>query len=234
MIRIIIAWTVCCALWAADDVDALKKRIVELEREVAALKADSISLKAINESGVRFFGVDAGDGVELSAPVVSLLGLTEQQAQGVSKARVDIQKRLLDLARQAGAAASVDGDTCTVVIRDFSAAGKPLRKDLERAVTAQIGAERQKLLAKVYENADESQMLSFGEGEMTLSLPAAAGGQYSFTRTHGGGSSSSSGTSSGLPAQARLLAPLIPKRFGGTLEDAAAGQPAGGHGAHDF
>ncbi|MBA2479568.1 MAG: hypothetical protein H0V44_02815 [Planctomycetes bacterium] len=234
IIVIIVLINASCA-WSADDAPALRQRVAELEREIAELKAATVSYEALNRAKLRIHASDASSGTDLPASIVALLGLSGDQVVLVSAARAHAKERTNTALLALKQRPLIDGRTLTLTIPDFSAQGKPVKEELDRTLTGILGEPRRIFMNSVMEHLDERAFSSFGACETTVTLTTRDDGMFDYRLSHklGTGTNISSGNSRGLPSELAILASSIPKRFGGTLPDVDDGSADHGP-AKDF
>jgi hypothetical protein len=227
MIRSIIALIIVGCAWSADDAESLKKRVAELEHEIAALKASSVTYEALNQAGLNVSTAETAIATVLPACAAKVLALDVAQWTAVSAARAHAKEGMVAAARLQQPRATVDKGTMTIALRDFSVAGKSVKEELDRTLAGILGQPRLRFLNTLMKNVDEREFANFGVGGLTLTMTATAKGdyKYSIVTKQGGSTCTTSGNGSDVPEGAAFLTPFIPKGFGGELADADAAAP---------
>jgi hypothetical protein len=230
-LRVLIPLLACAvAAQAAEDGDALKRRVAELERENTELKRASVTYRALSQAGLHIWmdGAGAFDADAPSAAICQLLALDDDARKAVAKAFAHAKQSLGEALRRLGLRPTVSGGSLTLAIEDFSAAGGQVERTLDDELAAAIGADRRDFLKILADSAIEKSLLQFGKGHLDFTVKPAGDGrcEYQFAWKSSRGSNSFSSTSDGLPHEAALLAPYIPKAFGGQRADEGDGAPA--------
>jgi hypothetical protein len=218
------------AFAAADDydVDVLKRRVAELEAEVAQLKAQGVTFQKLNELHASVSFPVVSDRQQIDT-MIAFLGLGQGELHAVEAARSELRKGLRDLIEPQHPNASDDGKTI-----ELKVVVGPEVDQLESRFTAAldqaIGAERAKLLMPILRG--RSGRLVPDKGSHLVRFTRLGGGRWDElheVKRGDGGQSTSRGTyQPQFDNEFVWLRPWLPADvFGGEKPaDAGAAKPA--------
>lgn len=220
MLRPLILLIAVVALLSAGDAPpdpaALQKRIAELEAEVAVLRQQSVTFKALADADVDIWvrapGDDAAPGIPAAIADLLALNADERAAlkKAVDQARAEVTEQI---AAQKPMAQVVDNGF-RLVIQDFGDEGKLIEGQMQKTFKAVLGPDRQRLLKRLTRFGNDLQFLAFGEGTQTFTFTRQDGRWSCRHETRSAGrSGSSSGSLGNSLARYALIRPYLPKEL---------------------
>jgi hypothetical protein len=203
---------------AADDVDALKARVAELEAQLAELRKQAVPYRVLTTAHSQGLYNDG----TLEDAAFALLQASDDEKKAMNAALAHAQSRMAELLQRS--LPPISG------ISKLSFSFGPVddegvEAEMMKAIRAVLGDARADYFEQEIAGEIRSDFLSFGKGKIEVDISrqgkGGTGFDYELKESSDHGSSSTSGSyTDALPSGLRLLKPFIPRAFLGDAPDA--------------